>query len=355
MELYAKKKVLTARLLLLIFCLLASSCSGNNVPSGGYPSEGSGGGGGSSNHAAVNPDTGKNIDLSAVAAMPPVLLKHQPKALGEQVESSEHGEIDYSRMSDGYVMVRYTGETTDDATDVKVLINSPNTERGRYQYNLPQDRSFYAFPLTEGSGSYVVYIYKRQQGSSFLQLLAVELDVEIENEFMPFLISNQKIVFSSDSLSVKLAAQLTKDEPGVLHKVEAVFNYVIENIQYDVDKAMAAADGLMQSYIPDNDMTLITKTGICFDYATLTVSMLRSLDIPTKLVFGYASTGDGSGPVYHAWISIYSPETGWVDRIIEFISNDWTRMDPTFSAGGSDQSMAAFIGDGSNYIDDFLF
>ena len=40
-------------------------------------------------------------------------------------------------------------------------------------------------------------------------------------------------------------------------------------------------------------------------------AMLRSQRIPTKLDVGY------SGDVYHAWISCYVTEVGWVDNIIE--------------------------------------
>ena len=54
-------------------------------------------------------------------------------------------------------------------------------------------------------------------------------------------------------------------------------------------------------------------------------SMLRSQGIPTKLQIGYA------GKVYHAWISVYLEETGWIDDIIQFDGKHWERMDPTFA------------------------
>jgi len=41
-------------------------------------------------------------------------------------------------------------------------------------------------------------------------------------------------------------------------------------------------------------------------------AMLRSQGIPTKLEVGY------SGEAYHAWISTYIKESGWVDNIIKF-------------------------------------
>ena len=73
--------------------------------------------------------------------------------------------------------------------------------------------------------------------------------------------------------------------------------------------------------------------------------MLRSQRIPTRLEVGYA------GEAYHAWISVYLEETGWVDNIIEFHGSSWSLMDPTFAAGtGNSSSLKQFIGDGTNYV-----
>ena len=83
-------------------------------------------------------------------------------------------------------------------------------------------------------------------------------------------------------------------------------------------------------------------TGICFDYASLMTALLRSQHIPTKLEVGY------SGEAYHAWISVYLDEVGWVDNIIEFDGKDWSLMDPTLAASNSADSVKKYFGDGSN-------
>ena len=97
-------------------------------------------------------------------------------------------------------------------------------------------------------------------------------------------------------------------------------------------------------YIPDIDATMQTRKGICFDYASLMSALLRSQGIPTKLVVGY------SGTAYHAWISVYLDEAGWVDNIIEFDGKDWSLMDPTLAANNDEDSVKKYVGDGSNYI-----
>lgn len=90
--------------------------------------------------------------------------------------------------------------------------------------------------------------------------------------------------------------------------MQNIYNFVIKNISYDEEKAQNVSYG----YLPNVDDTLASGTGICFDYAALMTAMLRSQNIPTKLEVGY------SGDTYHAWISTYVDDKGWVDNIIEF-------------------------------------
>lgn len=138
----------------------------------------------------------------------------------------------------------------------------------------------------------------------------------------------------------KKAQQLAKKCYSSLDVVSNVYNYIIKNIKYDKEKA----NNVQYGYVPDPDQTLNDKTGICFDYASLTCAMLRSQGIPTKLEVGYV------GEVYHAWISCYVDETGWIDNIIEFDGKDWSLLDPTLGANNKSKDVKKYIGDGSKYI-----
>ena len=128
----------------------------------------------------------------------------------------------------------------------------------------------------------------------------------------------------------------------IILKFLALYNKqsLIKNIKYDKEKA----NNVQYGYVPDPDQTLNDKTGICFDYASLTCAMLRSQGIPTKLEVGYV------GEVYHAWISCYVDETGWIDNIIEFDGKDWSLLDPTLGANNKSKDVKKYIGDGSKYI-----
>ena len=126
----------------------------------------------------------------------------------------------------------------------------------------------------------------------------------------------------------------------------AVYDYVVQNLTYDKQRAATVKSG----YLSDLDAVLREKKGICFDYAALMTAMLRSQGVPCKLVVGYAGTA------YHAWISVWTKDTGWVDGAIFFDGTSWQRMDPTFaSTGGQSAAIMKYIGDGANYKTKYLY
>ena len=146
--------------------------------------------------------------------------------------------------------------------------------------------------------------------------------------------------YSNAPHTIALAKQLSADTNGDLETVERIYHYVVSNITYDHIKA----ENVAFNYLPDLDEILKIKTGICFDYAALMAGLLRSCSIPTRLQIGYA------GSAYHAWVSVYLNDIGWIDGIIRFDGNAWSLMDPTFAANTQNtDTLRDFIGDGSNY------
>ena len=263
-----------------------------------------------------------------------------PEALasGEALESCPDAEIDYSHTQDGYVMVRYLTPTE---LRLKVLIKGPTTT---YSYNLPQG-DWVVFPLSDGNGSYQVAVYRNVSDSRYALILSASFQAQLLDEFAPFLRPNQYVNYTTDSQVLQKASELTADLEHPLDKVAAVYNFVIANITYDHEKAATVKSG----YLPALDQVLEEGTGICFDYAALVTAMLRSQKIPCKLVVGYA------GQVYHAWISVWTEEHGWIDGIIFFDGQHWQRLDPTFAASAEkDPEIMDFIQNGT-YTAKYLY
>ena len=172
------------------------------------------------------------------------------------------------------------------------------------------------------------------------------MSVSLSDEFAPFIRPNQYVTYSSDSAAVAKAAELCAGLTDNLEKVEAVYTFVVNNTVYDKEKAQTVQSG----YLPNVDETLATGKGICFDYAALMSAMLRSQGVPVKLVVGY------TGSAYHAWISVYSQNEGWVEGKIYFDGQTWKLMDPTFaSSANSSDSIMEYIGNGSNYSAKYLY
>jgi transglutaminase-like putative cysteine protease len=68
------------------------------------------------------------------------------------------------------------------------------------------------------------------------------------------------------------------------------------------------------------DEVLARRTGVCQDFAHLTISALRGLGLAARYVSGYLETDPPPGQarlvgadVSHAWVSVYVPHVGWVD------------------------------------------
>ena len=282
-----------------------------------------------------------DIEQEAVvlAASPPAVpMSVTVSAPGIESTQNDVAVIDYSNSAYGYVMVQYTAATS---SRLKVQVSNTTT----YTYNLTPGH-WTAFPLSDGSGSYQVTVYQNVVDSKYAAVLGASFYASLHNEFEPFLHSNQYVNYDAAPNTVAMAAYLTGGITDTLGKVEAVYDYVVQNITYDTALAASVTTG----YLPVLDHVMATRRGICFDYAAVMTGMLRSQGVPCKLVVGYA------GSAYHAWISVWVEGSGWVDGVIWFDGHAWQRMDPTFASGGnSSADILAYIGNGANYSAKYFY
>ncbi len=255
------------------------------------------------------------------------------QASGTVVYGNGRATIDASNTGEGYVMIQYTGSRN----RIKVQISKSATV---YTYDLNARDAYEVFPFTEGNGTYSVKVFENVSGNQYTQVFSKDIAVSLSDQFAPFLTPNQYVNFTASSTAVQTGASVAASAADAIGVVTNVYDYVTKNVSYDTAKAASVQSG----YLPDVDAVLASKKGICFDYAALMTAMLRSQDIPTKLVIGY------TGSLYHAWVNVYIDNVGWVDNIIYFDGQNWSLMDPTFaSSGGHDESVKQYIGNGANY------
>ena len=271
---------------------------------------------------------------------PPVYSPLQvlvPEAPGKEILGSSPLTLYISNITQGYLTA------VSDSQDQKMNVQLTDENGTVYSYFISPGESA-VIPFSSGSGNYQICCYQQIDGTQYAALFANTLEVSLENEFLPFLYPNQYVNFSPESEASKLALSMVSEDTSDVDALQAIYDYVTENLTYDYD----LADTVESGYLPDVDATLESKKGICFDYAALTAAMLRSRDIPCKLQIGY------SGTVKHAWVSVYIRSKGWVDKAVEFSGDSWSRMDPTFDSNSDDEeTIQQYIRNDDNYIVQF--
>lgn len=256
-----------------------------------------------------------------------------PDYTGDDNIASDNAVINVSHTNEGYIIFTYSGSSD------KVILQITQPDGSRYPYPIGTSTPE-VISLVSGNGGYKLDVLEHTQNNAYVTDISTTIDVDITDEFSPFLYPNQYADYTPDSECVSLAKTLSEHSDTDLSFVKNVYDYVVADIAYDKE----LAKNIGTNYIPEPDATLASKKGICFDYASLMTSMLRSQNIPAKLEVGYAGTA------YHAWISVYIKDIGWIDNIIKFDGKSWSFMDPTVAANKDNSAeMKKLIGDGTTY------
>lgn len=172
-------------------------------------------------------------------------------------------------------------------------------------------------PLSLGNGDYTIQVMESVGGNKYKQIEKEVIALNLSNSNEVYLQSIQKINWNKDMNAIKKAKELTKNAKTDKEKIEAIYEYIVSNISYDYDRASKISAGTIKNYSPIIDETLKAQTGICYDYSSLFAGMLRSLNIPTKLIMG----NKDDIKEYHAWNQVYLQDT-----------NEWITIDTTYDA-----------------------
>jgi transglutaminase-like putative cysteine protease len=99
----------------------------------------------------------------------------------------------------------------------------------------------------------------------------------------------------------------------------------------------------------DASTVLRQRSGVCQDFAHLTIALSRAAGVPARYVSGYVKPPGGDGVASHAWAELYLPGPGWVgldtsgpgpigERYVRLAyGRDYADANPvrgTFSGGG---------------------
>ncbi|MBC8588028.1 transglutaminase-like domain-containing protein [Paratissierella segnis] len=177
-----------------------------------------------------------------------------------------------------------------------------------YYYSLKNANEH--IPVQLGAGTYIVKILQNVEGNKYKVIEKSNLNINNDNLDV-FLSSSQPVYWNEVKSVIELGNEIVKDSSSELGKVEAIYNYVVENIKYDNYKMSVIPD----DYVPDLGKILQDKKGICYDYSALFAGLLRSQGIYTKLVKGYKNDIEE----YHAWNEV-------------LLDDKWVIIDTTYDA-----------------------
>lgn len=128
-------------------------------------------------------------------------------------------------------------------------------------------------------------------------------------EACQFVFASPLVTVSPDALSYAMPS-FSPSVPvlvGAMDLMRRIFT------EFTYDKSASTVDTMV-------DQVLLNRKGVCQDFAHLAISCLRSLGLAARYVSGYLETLPPPGKpkmigtdASHAWVSVYIPDSGWVD------------------------------------------
>lgn len=242
-----------------------------------------------------------------------------PQSPGVDVlTDSRYAMVDMSNVSQGYVTARLLSP----ASKIKLQISKDDK---KYNYDLTSS-DYTAFPLQMGNGIYTIKILSQIEGTKYAVVASTQKEVTIQDEFSVYLYPNQVVNYGPDSIVVNKSFELTKDDKDNLTRIYHLFEYTVDVLDYDYEKADYVSDTYV---LPDLTQAIENGSGICFDYASLLAALCRIQGIPARVIVGWTDIE------YHAWVEIYLENEGWINPKVYFAKKDWSLVNPTFSDSGN--------------------
>lgn len=160
-------------------------------------------------------------------------------------------------------------------------------------------------------------------------------------------------VFSQSDNIINLSNKVTKGATSDSLKVRAIFEWVIDNVSYDVKLLKKIGRKPVEQFakLQEADKVVKAKKAVCMGYAQLFRDLCLAQGIECEMVTGYSKkihpqTGKHRvSESLHAWNSVR-------------IKGNWYLVDPTWGAGGVSESgkfekkrnEEFYLGDGNVFI-----
>ncbi|HNV00966.1 MAG TPA: transglutaminase-like domain-containing protein [archaeon] len=182
------------------------------------------------------------------------------------------------------------------------LIINGNKIKPIYTYD-EFDNKYALFTITENGDFNYKIIAKIKTSAQIHEI--TDYNISNYNEkITEFTKDSEKV--ESNSLEILTLAKNKLINESFLDSINKTIFWVNEYVEY------ATGDDFKTYYLLQKSAieTLLEKKGVCDEFANLAASILRSKNIPTRIIIGI--TFDGIEWGNHAWIEIFHKDLGWV-------------------------------------------
>ena len=187
-------------------------------------------------------------------------------------------------------------------------------DKATYFIPVKQYRFKDAIPFRFGPGKYEVTLFvpdltnKNRDFFRFYNVATFDVISHVDRDYRHLLPSRG--IQPNHPQIKRLAKKITQGKKTNRQKAKAIYRFVATYMNYDMQKLRNDGFDWNDSALK----SLQTRKGVCQDYVFLGLSLLRSLEIPSRFVEGEA------GNQRHAWIEV-------------LIDGEWITMDPTWGSG----------------------
>jgi hypothetical protein len=131
-----------------------------------------------------------------------------------------------------------------------------------------------------------------------------------------------------------LAKRITRNAPTRFDKVTAIEDWLASHYHYNIDSPVPPAGrDAVDYFLFDSDV------GFCEQFASATAIMLRTLDLPARVIAGYTPGTRNPFTGYyevkssdaHTWVELWFPRYGWYE------------FDPTFAIPPAHEDLASTV------------
>ena len=157
------------------------------------------------------------------------------------------------------------------------------------------------YPLVHGSGEYVCVVLAEQNDGTYMEAFRTVFFAEFDAND-PYNYSNVFSMYSEESRLARKAYELTYNLDDRDAMAKRIKNYLSWNFRYSY-----GSEGFHE--LVDNDAIYDKGEGVCYHYASLYSSMMKSIGIPTREVRGYVF---GRDLKYHSWNEYLNENDEWI-------------------------------------------